>query len=145
MPKEKKKTEGKPKKEMTEAQKQEIDLQNPELQKFFKSAKEAVKDKVTEEDDVVLKWLDKAMKYAPIVLQLIDGFKAGAAAYNSTHQQPQQAQQQTQQLKAPDGWLNMSGLDRLKYKYSRPDWYAAGEEADDKWRDYEIARGRTYL
>ena len=24
------------------------------------------------------------------------------------------------------------------------DWYAAGPEADDKWRDYEKARGRTY-
>jgi hypothetical protein len=25
------------------------------------------------------------------------------------------------------------------------DWYAAGTEADDKWRDYEIQRGRSYL
>jgi hypothetical protein len=25
------------------------------------------------------------------------------------------------------------------------DWYAAGPEADDKWRDYEKGRGRTYL
>lgn len=24
------------------------------------------------------------------------------------------------------------------------DWYAAGPEADDKWRDYERGRGRTY-
>ncbi len=24
------------------------------------------------------------------------------------------------------------------------DWYAAGPEADDKWRDYEISRGRSY-
>ena len=24
------------------------------------------------------------------------------------------------------------------------DWYAAGPEADDKWRDYERQRGRTY-
>lgn len=24
------------------------------------------------------------------------------------------------------------------------DWYAAGPEADDKWRDYEKGRGRTY-
>lgn len=24
------------------------------------------------------------------------------------------------------------------------DWYAAGPEADDKWMEYEIARGRTY-
>ena len=24
------------------------------------------------------------------------------------------------------------------------DWYAAGETADDSWRDYERARGRTY-
>ncbi len=24
------------------------------------------------------------------------------------------------------------------------DWYAAGPEADDKWRDYEKERGRTY-
>lgn len=24
------------------------------------------------------------------------------------------------------------------------DWYAAGEEADDKWKAYEQARGRTY-
>lgn len=25
------------------------------------------------------------------------------------------------------------------------DWYAAGREADDIWRDYELERGRTYL
>lgn len=25
------------------------------------------------------------------------------------------------------------------------DWYAAGPEADDKWRDYEKARGHSYL
>ena len=25
------------------------------------------------------------------------------------------------------------------------DWYAAGPEADDKWRDYEKERGRTYI
>ena len=24
------------------------------------------------------------------------------------------------------------------------DWFAAGHEADDKWRDYEKARGRTF-
>jgi hypothetical protein len=24
------------------------------------------------------------------------------------------------------------------------DWYAAGPEADDKWRDYEVFRGRNY-
>lgn len=25
------------------------------------------------------------------------------------------------------------------------DWYAAGPEADDKWREYEIGRGHSYL
>lgn len=25
------------------------------------------------------------------------------------------------------------------------DWYSAGEEADDKWRDYERGRGHSYL
>lgn len=25
------------------------------------------------------------------------------------------------------------------------DWYAAGPEADDRWKDYEQARGRTYF
>lgn len=25
------------------------------------------------------------------------------------------------------------------------DWYAAGPEADDKWRDYEIGRGHSYV
>lgn len=25
------------------------------------------------------------------------------------------------------------------------DWYAAGPEADDKWKEYECARGRTYI
>lgn len=24
------------------------------------------------------------------------------------------------------------------------DWYAAGPEADDKWKEYELGRGRTY-
>jgi nucleoside 2-deoxyribosyltransferase len=25
------------------------------------------------------------------------------------------------------------------------DWYAAGPEADDKWREYEVARGHSYV
>lgn len=25
------------------------------------------------------------------------------------------------------------------------DWYSAGPEADDKWRDYELARGRDFI
>ena len=25
------------------------------------------------------------------------------------------------------------------------DWYAAGEKADDAWRDYELGRGRSYI
>lgn len=25
------------------------------------------------------------------------------------------------------------------------DWYAAGPEADDKWKEYELARGRNYF
>ena len=25
------------------------------------------------------------------------------------------------------------------------DWFAAGPEADDKWREYEMARGRSYM
>lgn len=25
------------------------------------------------------------------------------------------------------------------------DWYAAGPQADDRWRDYEIARGHSFL
>lgn len=29
--------------------------------------------------------------------------------------------------------------------YVFDDWYAAGPEADDKWRDYEKARGHTYI
>lgn len=28
--------------------------------------------------------------------------------------------------------------------YVFDDWYAAGERADDTWRDYEMSRGRTY-
>src|ERR1041385_5062405 len=24
------------------------------------------------------------------------------------------------------------------------DWYAAGPEADDKWKEYEVSRGRSY-
>ena len=28
--------------------------------------------------------------------------------------------------------------------YTFDDWFAAGDKADDAWRDYEIARGRTY-
>lgn len=25
------------------------------------------------------------------------------------------------------------------------DWFACGPEADDRWKDYEVARGRTYI
>mgnify|MGYP001562924768 CR=1 FL=1 len=35
-------------------------------------------------------------------------------------------------------WLRTKGYDVFD------DWYAVGPEADDRWRDYELARGHTY-
>lgn len=35
--------------------------------------------------------------------------------------------------------LRKAGLDVFD------DWFAAGPEADDKWREYEIQRGRSYV
>ena len=75
------------------------------------------------EDDPVLKMIDKYGKYVPLVIQFFQGFQAAAKDFQQT-QKPQQ------QIQAPAGWLSMSPMQKLGYKYTRPEWYAAGEAYD---------------
>lgn len=46
-------------------------------------------------------------------------------------------------LRNPEVPLLANTIRKLGYDVF-DDWYAAGPEADDKWRDYEKARGHTY-
>lgn len=118
-----------------------LDLKSKEVQALLKLAEKAnKKDEDLGDDDKILKYMAKAAEYAPMAQEIIKNLFAGfnTAALNAQHAQPQQ-QQNT--LRAPEGWEQLSGLQRLNYKYSRPEWFAAGEA-------YEAAKaagGATYI
>ena len=86
---------------------------------------ENIDNKNAMEDDPLLKVMDRYGKYIPIVLELFKGIAASVKEHNDNKPQQQQS------LQAPDGWLNMSPMQRLNYKHTRPEWYAAGESFEN--------------
>ena len=86
---------------------------------------ENIDNKNAMEDDPLLKVIDRYGKYIPIVLELFKGIAASVKEHNDNKPQQQQS------LQAPDGWLNMSPMQRLNYKHTRPEWYAAGESFEN--------------
>lgn len=105
-----------------------LDLDSKKISRLLKMAEESQKKKSEEmgDDDKFLKYMSKAVEYAPMVQEVVKNLVAG---FNTAALNSQQARAQPQQntLRAPDGWEHMSGLQRLGRKYSMPEWYAAGE------------------
>ena len=90
---------------------------------LIKQTQDLLKNKGSEtESDPILKAIDKYGKYVPLVMQFIQGLQGAVSTYNKKDLSPK--------LQAPAGWLNSSPMQRLNYKYSRPEWYAAGEAYD---------------
>lgn len=100
-----------------------LDLsQTAELVKETKNLlKNGSSDQADVDDDPVLKAIDKYAKYIPLVLQFVQGMQGSMQ---------QQQQQRTPAFTAPEGWLNMSPMQKLGRKYSQPEWFAAGEAYD---------------
>jgi len=117
--------------------KETLDLKGKATTELMAIAKKVSKDLDTDEEDPVFKTIEKVMKYAPIITELFKGFSQAAGNFKATQIQPQQKQVQTMQ--APDGWETMTGLQKMNYKYTRPDWYAAGE----RWDNYKATGGAT--
>ena len=75
-----------------------------------------------QEDDPILKAIDKYGKYIPLAMKFFEGLKGSVSQYNK--------QDQTPKLQAPNGWLNATPMQKLGWKYTRADWTAAGEAYD---------------
>lgn len=101
----------------------EMDLET--AKKIVAAAKDKVKDDITGESDPVFGMIEKGMKYLPVIMKAVEGFSQAAAHYQA--QQPVQNKNYPTAPGAPDGWIGLSPMQRLGYKHSRPDWYAAGE------------------
>lgn len=88
----------------------------------------AKKGESSTEDDPVLKTIEKYAKYIPLVLQFMEGFKTAA---KDSQMFSGQGKTQDNTPKAPAGWLDMGAMEKLRFKYSRPEWYAAGLQYDE--------------
>lgn len=77
------------------------------------------------EEDPVLKAIEKYSKYIPLVLEFVKGFQSAAKDFQGS-----QPANNPDIPKAPVGWLEATPMQRLSYKYTRPEWYAAGEAFD---------------
>jgi hypothetical protein len=89
---------------------------------IVEKTKDLLKDKETGEDDPLIKLVEQIPKYMPLVQQILAGFRDSQIAKQL--QQPQQTG--PQRPIPPQGWLEMSPMERLKRKYSNPQWYQAG-------------------
>jgi len=73
-------------------------------------------------DDPILKVIDKYGKYVPLVMKFIEGLQGSMKQYNKKDLTPK--------IQPPEGWLNSTPMQKLGWKYTRSDWYAAGERYD---------------
>jgi len=90
---------------------------------LIKQTEDLLRNKGSEtESDPILKAIDKYGKYVPLVMQFIQGLQGSMQQYNKKDLTPK--------IQPPEGWLNMSPMQKLNYKYSRSEWYAAGEAYD---------------
>lgn len=111
-----------------------LDLNGKAAKTLLETVKKASKDPDTEEEDPVFKYIEKGMKYAPVIIELFKGFSAAAQNFQATQRS---AQPQRPSIQPPDGWESMSALTRLNRKYTQPEWYAAGE----RWEQYKASGG----
>lgn len=90
---------------------------------LIKQTEELLKNKGSEtESDPILKAIDKYGKYVPLVVEFLKGLQGSVSQYNKKDLTPK--------IQPPEGWLIMTPMQKLNYKYSRADWYAAGEAYD---------------
>jgi hypothetical protein len=90
---------------------------------LIKQTEDLLRNKGSEtESDPILKAIDKYGKYVPLVMQFIQGLQGSMQQYNKKDLTPK--------IQPPEGWLNMSPMQKLNYKYSRSEWYEAGERYD---------------
>ena len=89
---------------------------------LVKQTQELLKNDGSEEDDPILKAINKYGKYLPLVMQFFKGLQGSIQTVNQIDNRPK--------IQAPAGWLNSTPMQRLNWKYTRPDWYAAGEAYD---------------
>ena len=106
-----------------------LDLKGKATTELMSIAKKASKDNDTGEEDPIFKTIEKLMKYTPIITELFKGFSAAAGNFKATQVQPQQKASTT--IQPPDGWETMSALKRMNFKYTRPEWFKAGERYDN--------------
>lgn len=92
---------------------------------LVKQTQELLKNKGSDSDvetDTVLRAIDKYGKYVPLVMQFLQGLQGSVSQYNKKDLAPK--------IQPPAGWLNSTPMQKLGYKYTRPEWYAAGEAYD---------------
>ena len=92
-------------------------------------------------DDGVAKFIKKVQPFVPLATAFIQGFVQNMNAQQAAAAQ----QQQPQGPQAPEGWLYMDGMTKLKKKYN-PDgslssWYLAGEYYDQQAAIHGINAG----
>ena len=98
--------------------------------KILKHLKDLGVNSMKDEEGKLDKTMETILKYGPLVGELVKGF-LGAAKQNQTqNQEPKPSMVNLPQ--APPEWLNMSPMERLSKKYTRPDWYAAGEKYEEE-------------
>lgn len=88
----------------------------------------AKKGESSTEEDPVLKTIEKYAKYIPLVMEFVKGFQTAA---KDSQMFTGQGKTQDNTPKAPAGWLDMGAMEKLRFKYTRPDWYAAGLQYDE--------------
>jgi len=106
--------------------KPKLDLQGDATKQLMNLGKEVFVDPETGKPDKIMKYLEKGIKYMPLIMKFVEGFTTNMGAANA-----KQVKEDPAVPKPPEGWLNLLPMDKLKYKYSRPSWYAAGEAYED--------------
>jgi len=104
----------------------------------FKQALDGLKDIAGDDDDPVIKTINKFGKYLPLVFQFLQGFAQNAQANNAAQVQQlaQMQQQQRRGVPPPEGWINMTPLQRMARKYdgsgNLTNWYQQGVLYDEQ-------------
>ena len=104
-----------------------LNLEDPEIKKAFEMGKElATKNEDGELKEIMAK-IEKyekfATMFAPVISKFISGF---------TQNLPAKQAAQLPQMQPPEGWLEMTPLQKLNRKHRYEDWYKAGQRYDEE-------------
>lgn len=98
--------------------------------KGLDAVKEASRDDITGEPDIVLKYIDHIGMILEKAQPILEMFGKGLNAAMATRERPVNTMAAMQ---PPEGWAGMSRMERLKYRFTRPEWYEAGCRYE-QWR-----------